>query len=258
MWLKALEQLDPQDRGVVLAKNSILCSECNNEQIGMLLVRIYNLLGLPSDKWPTTDEEIGALNYDIKVHLPGVRIKEIEQAFIAAINGLLTTPNGKPFDLNSYGLKFSFRYLGECVNAFKIYSQKVVKEHTAKMRRLENVDEVKPPMTSEQKKQNRKQFYEELISFIEKNKCLPAAWAYDKAFIHAWNNEIIKDNPDEIEMFRQNVISELREEAEIERVKGGTGAFKELVARNSQPQTIQYQCRKRRLIAFLKKQYDFI
>lgn len=264
--MQAISALDPACRGVVNAKQSPLLSESNNETLKTVLLRIYNMLGLPPNLWPgynvaTNQNDIQiektALYYDLKTHLPGIRLMEIEQAYVAAINGSLKVPKGASLT-NTFGAKFSFKMIGECIAAYKIYSQAVFKEYTVKRRALEAKPPIPVPMTKEQIKQNQKDFFEELLKFVETNKTLPAIWAYDKAFIHAWGEGIIRDKPEEVELFKEVVKSELKEEAEADRLINGKDAYVKLLQRMAEPRTLQYECRKRRLIVYLRTKYDFL
>lgn len=265
----AVMALEPSDRGIVQAQLSPLLSDCTNAELKTVLLRVYNILGLRPENWPgnvpkdVTDpkeveiirDEKNAMYYDMKVYLPGVRIKDIEQAFMVGIAGNLKNSKGEAFDLNTYGNKFSFKYLGEVVTAYKEYSKGVLKQYAIKRKQLEQFPPVKPPLTQEQKEALEKEFFDDLVSFVEANKKLPAIWSYDRAYNHAWRVKEIKDTKEEQQVFKNRMLNDLKEEAEYERIKSGLGSFKEMVMRNAQPETLKYEYKKRRIISYLKGRY---
>ena len=256
--------MPPDERAVVLASKSKRLSEATKDEIKDMLLRIYQIIGLPPDKW--VGRGLDSDSYEVKKNkqltreliykdlrtLPATMDEVIESFRMACFGFTKYDPIKRTgFDLNLYDKLFSFAYISGCFAEWKRYSIEVMKSYK---NQLAQPSPDKTLTKQEQEEANLNSF-NGLINFVQEKKEIPLVWKWEQCFFVAERKGLIADTKEEKGIFMEEVREQIKEEVEDDKEKLTPRAFKSLVENNLSENNLIFQCRKRRLILYLKTKY---
>lgn len=167
-------------------------------------------------------------------------MQEIAISFELAFGGKLDV------DVTNYD-SFNVIYLTNILNAYRPYRAKIIKRDADLKLNQEKENQMK--VIDEPVENKEKRLCESLIKIVEQEGKLPLAWDWEPVFFHLERIGELNDTSAQKEKFKAKVMKSLADQAKIEDKESLRNMINDTL---SKPNSLKYECRKRRVQEYLK------